>query len=162
MYDIKIIGAEVLRRKAEGIIDFNHDLKKIAEVMLETMHNYNGIGLAAPQVDISKRIVVTDISPVEKGYNSMIFVNPKIMESQGEKIFEEGCLSIPGVNENILRPEKILLQYQDIAGNEKKSEFESWMARVLQHEIDHLDGILFIDYLSPIKKKIVLNKFEHI
>jgi peptide deformylase len=162
MYEIKIIGDEVLRKRAEEITEFNHDLKKISEEMMETMHNYNGIGLAAPQVNIVKRIIVTDILKVEQGYNPMVFVNPKIIESQGETIYEEGCLSIPGVNEDILRPERILLHYQDIYGEEKKAEFENWMARVLQHEVDHLNGILFIDYLSPIKQKLVLNRFVQV
>ena len=162
MYDIKIIGAEVLRKTAVDVSDFNHDLKKITTNMLDTMYKFNGIGLAAPQVDISKRIIVTDISPVEHDYHSMVFINPEIIESSGEKIYEEGCLSIPGVNEDILRPEKIFIQYQDIDGNEKTAAFESWMARVLQHEIDHLNGILFIDYLSPVKKKLLLNRFEQL
>ena len=160
MYEIKIIGADVLRKKAKEIADFNHNLKKITDDMLETMHHFKGIGLAAPQVGILERIIVTDVSSQEQGSQSMVFVNPRIIESWGEKIYEEGCLSIPGVNENILRPEKIFLHYQDIDGKKKTAEFESWMARVLQHEIDHLNGILFIDYLSPIKKKLVLNKFE--
>ena len=162
MYDIKIIGDNVLRKKAFRVTEFDNDLLNLSKDMIETMHNNNGIGLAAPQINILKRIIVVDISPVEKDYEAMAFINPEILESWGSIIFEEGCLSVPGVNEDVERPEKILLKYQTVTGENKTEEFDGWMARVLQHEIDHLNGILFIDYLSPLKQKLALNKFETI
>jgi peptide deformylase len=127
--------------------------------MINIMHDSDGIGLAAPQVGISKRLLVTDISPIDKEFGAMIFVNPVILKSSGEVSLEEGCLSIPGIREEVIRPEEILLKYQTIEGEEKVEAYSGWMARVLQHEIDHLDGVLFIDHLSPIKQKLILNTF---
>ncbi len=137
-------------------------LKQLSNEMIETMHEFDGIGLAAPQVGMLIRLLVTDVSPLDKNYGAMIFVNPTILESWGESSEEEGCLSIPGIRENVVRTEEILLKYQTIKGEEKTEKYEGWMARVIQHEIDHLNGILFIDYLSPLKQKLVLNQFSNI
>jgi peptide deformylase len=160
MLKIRIIGEQVLRESAEEVTEFDEKLKLLSDEMIEIMHASDGIGLAAPQVGISKRLLVTDISPVEKDSEPMVFINPVILESTGEIILEEGCLSIPGVREEVARPEEILLKYQTVEGREKSDKFEGWMARVLQHEVDHLDGVLFIDYLSPLKQKVILNNFS--
>jgi peptide deformylase len=160
MYDIKIIGDSVLRRKASSFTKFDNNLARIANDMIETMHERDGIGLAAPQVGLSKRLIVIDTFPVDKTSTPMIFVNPEILESWGEITMEEGCLSIPGVNEQVTRPEGILLKYQDIEGIEKTEKHDGWTARVIQHEIDHLNGILFIDYLSPLKQKLATSKLS--
>jgi peptide deformylase len=160
MLKIRIIGDQVLRDSAEEVTEFDAKLKNLTEEMIELMHASDGIGLAAPQVGISKRLLVTDISPVEKESEPMVFINPVILESTGEIVLEEGCLSIPGVREEITRPEEVLLNYQTVEGCEKSEKFEGWMARVLQHEIDHLDGVLFIDHLSSLKQKVILNNFS--
>jgi len=157
MLKIRIIGDEILREVAEEISDFDEKLNNLANDMIQIMHDSDGIGLAAPQVGISKRLLVIDVAPVDKEYGPMIFVNPVILESSGEAILEEGCLSIPGIREEVTRAEEILLKYQTVTGEEKVEKYTGWMARVLQHEIDHLEGVLFIDYLSPIKQKIILN-----
>jgi len=141
--------------------EFDEKLIRLSEEMIDFMHDSDGIGLAAPQVGISKRILVTDISPVEKGSEPMAFVNPVILESMGECTLEEGCLSIPEVREDVARPEKILLNYQTPAGEAKSENFSGWMARVIQHEIDHLNGVLFVDYLTPVKKKLIAGRLSH-
>ncbi len=155
---IRIVGDEVLREKAAGIEKFDEELKQLVEEMFDTMHEADGIGLAAPQVGLSIRLLVTDTSELEKGTQPTAFINPQIVASEGESTFEEGCLSIPGVREEVTRPEKITLEYQTVDGVKKKEDFEGWQARVLQHEIDHLDGVLFIDYLSPVKKKLIASQ----
>jgi peptide deformylase len=155
------MGDNVLRQKAKEIQIFDEKLKNLSEEMIDIMHNSDGIGLAAPQVGISIRMLVTDISPVEKGFSEMVFVNPVILENWGNCTLEEGCLSIPGIREEVERPEEILLKYQTIDGEEKTEKFNGWMARVLQHEIDHLEGVLFVDYLSPVKQKLVMNQYSN-
>ena len=157
---IRIIGDEILRQSASDVEEFDDDLVRFAEEMIDFMHDSDGIGLAAPQVGISKRLLVIDISPIEKGSEPMVFVNPVVLESTGECTLEEGCLSIPEVREDVTRPEEILLKYYTPTGELKTENFFGWISRVLQHEIDHLNGILFVDYLSPIKKKLVAGRFS--
>jgi len=157
---IRIIGDEVLRQVASEVDEFDEDLARLAEEMIEVMHDSDGIGLAAPQVGISKRILVMDISPIDEEAEPMVFVNPVIMEARGECTLEEGCLSVPEVRENISRPDEILLRYQTVSGDINSENFNGWMSRVLQHEIDHLNGVLFVDYLSPVKRKLALRQFS--
>jgi peptide deformylase len=158
---IRIIGDDILRQVATDVDEFDEKLGRLGEEMVDFMHDSNGIGLAAPQVGISKRILVTDVSPIEEGEGPRVFVNPTIIESMGECTLEEGCLSIPEVREDVTRPEEILLKYYTTSGEAKTEKFSGWMARVLQHEIDHLDGVLFVDYLSPVKKKLISSRFSH-
>ncbi len=153
---IRLIGDDVLRDKAEEVTLFDDQLKTLVDDMIETMHESDGIGLAAPQVGISQRILVTDVSPVESGFGPQAFINPVILETEGEAELEEGCLSIPGVRENVTRPEEILLKFQTVEGEDRTEKYTGWMSRVLQHEIDHLDGILFIDHLGMVKRKLIL------
>lgn len=155
------MGDNVLRQKAKEVRTFDEKLKSLSQEMIDIMHNSDGIGLAAPQVGLSFRMLVTDVSPVEKGFSEMVFVNPVILETWGECTLEEGCLSIPGIREEVERPEEILLKYQTIDGEEKTEKFNGWMARVLQHEIDHLEGVLFVDYLSPVKQKLVMSQYSN-
>jgi peptide deformylase len=159
MMKIKIIGEDILRQMAEEVTEFDESLAHLGEEMMETMHTADGIGLAAPQVGISRRLIVTDISPLEEQAKPRVFVNPVLMETSGECQLEEGCLSIPDVREVVSRPERILLRYQTVGGETETEEFEGWMSRVLQHEIDHLNGVLFVDYLSPVKKKLISRQF---
>ena len=156
MLGIRIIGDEVLRQVAEDVTVFDADLENLAQEMIETMHESDGIGLAAPQVGISKQLLVTDISSIDSQAEPRIFVNPRIIEQNGDVTMEEGCLSIPNVREDVTRPETIVLKYQTVKGEEKTETFDGWLSRVLQHEIDHLQGVLFTDYLSPVKQKLLL------
>ena len=158
---IRIIGDDILRQVASEVEDFDEKLIRLGEEMIDFMHDSDGIGLAAPQVGISKRVLVIDISPMEDDEVPRVFVNPAIIESMGECTLEEGCLSIPDVREDVTRPEEILLKYNTTAGETKTEKFSGWMSRVLQHEIDHLEGVMFTDYLSPIKKKLISGRFNH-
>src|SRR5947209_11345169 len=142
----KIITAEnpILRRKAKKIHRFDPSIQKLAEEMFETMHTAAGVGLAAPQIAQSIRLFVAEYED-----RKVAMVNPEIVKAEGEVLGSEGCLSIPGyVGDNIRRAEKIVVKGQDVRGKAIKINAEGWFARVLQHEIDHLDGILFLDRLD--------------
>jgi len=142
----KVITAEnpILRRKAKKIHRFDPSIQKLAEDMFETMHSARGVGLAAPQIAQSIRIFVAEFED-----HKVAMVNPEIVKAEGEALGTEGCLSIPGyIGENIRRAEKIVVKGQDVRGKVIKVNAEGWFARVLQHEIDHLDGILFLDRLD--------------
>ena len=142
----KIITAEnpILRRKAKKIHRFDPSISKLAEDMFETMHEAHGVGLAAPQIAQSIRLFVAEFED-----RKVAMVNPEIVKAEGEVLGTEGCLSIPGyVGENIRRAEKVVVKGLDVRGKAIKVNAEGWFARVLQHEIDHLDGILFMDRLD--------------
>lgn len=155
---LKYIGNPILRKKTKEIKVFDDHLKSTIDKMIELMHQEDGIGLAGPQVGISNSILVVDISSIAKNEQPRAFVNPEIIETEGQSIVEEGCLSIPGVREEITRPEKIKLTFQNERGDKFTEKFDGWMARVLQHEIDHLNGVLFVDHLSPIKRQLLIGQ----
>lgn len=152
--------APVLRKKTEKIVDFDDDLKSLVEDMAETMYDAPGIGLAAPQIGESLQLLVVDIGREEGKQEYMTIINPDIRETEGSQIDEEGCLSVPELIANVKRYKKIKLAYQDIEGNDKELIAEDRFAVVLQHEIDHLNGILFIDHLSPLKRSIYKKKVK--
>ncbi|MFC1651068.1 peptide deformylase [Candidatus Latescibacterota bacterium] len=156
-YKIKTLGDPILKNGSEKVSDFDKDLVEIVDNMIETMYRDNGIGLAAPQVGISKKIIVVDPTFGDEENSLRNLINPEITETEDECELEEGCLSIPGVFEFVSRPEKITVKYQDIEGKEHKLEAGGLLSRVIQHEIDHLEGILFIDRLSTVKRNL-LNK----
>ena len=134
--------------------------------MFETMTNANGIGLAAPQIGKSIRMFVLDTSPLEDeevAEFKQVFINPEIIEETGEKwLFEEGCLSIPEVRENIERKAKVRISYYDENWVEKEEEFDGIIARIIQHEFDHIEGILFTDHLTPLKRRLLKGKLGNI
>ncbi len=158
MYKIRIIGDPVLRKSTKKVTDFNDNIKRIVKNMIAVMHREDGVGLAAPQVGLDSSILVIDISGVEENELPTAFINPEIIEASGESVIEEGCLSIPGVREDVLRPDKIELVYNDEDGNSHKELLNGWKARVLQHEIDHLNGILFVDRISPVKRQLLISQ----
>ncbi len=135
----------VLRKKSKEIREITARIRTLAGDMLDTMYNANGVGLAAPQVGILKRIVIVDVSTEEEGRNPHILVNPVITKTEGLCNGTEGCLSIPGVFGYVDRPEKITVEYLDLDGEKQSLEAEGYFARAICHEVDHLDGILFID-----------------
>lgn len=148
----KIITTEnpILRQKAKKVRRFEPSLQKLIDDMFETMHAANGVGLAAPQIALSIRLFVAEYEDPEKNtrYKVAIF-NPEIIKAEGEELGSEGCLSIPGyIGENIRRAAKIVVKGQDMRGKPIRVSAEGWWARILQHEIDHLDGILFLDRLD--------------
>ena len=147
-----------LRKVAEKITKFDKSLENLANSMLKTMYDANGIGLAATQVDQHIRLIVMDLS--ENRDDPRIFINPtyKILQNHSLYEFEEGCLSIPGFNEVIARPDKIELRWQDLDGNEHIDKPEGLLTVCIQHEIDHLDGKLMVDYVSALKRDRVRNK----
>lgn len=132
----------LLRKKSRAIDVFDDRLKLLAEDMIETMHQADGVGLAAPQIGILKRLIVVDLYNEE---GPMIFVNPELSEAEGCEVAEEGCLSLPGRHGLVERPWSLTLKYQDLEGNQCQLRAEGLFARILCHEVDHLDGILYID-----------------
>ncbi|NPA34521.1 MAG: peptide deformylase [Chlorobi bacterium] len=169
---IVLYGHPVLRKKAQPVDDFEEGKQLIAD-MFETMHNARGIGLAAPQINILKQIFVVDTVQLAEGYDDdemplgtpikKAFINPQIIEHSGNPIvYEEGCLSIPDVRANVERPFKVLIKYQDEEGQWHEEEYDGLTARVIMHEYDHLQGKLFIDYLSPLKKQMLSSKLKNI
>ena len=147
-----------LRKVAEKVTKFDKSLENLAKSMLKTMYDANGIGLAATQVDQHIRLIVMDLS--ENRDDPRIFINPtyKILENHSLYEFEEGCLSIPGFNEVIARPDKIELRWQDLYGNEHIDKPEGLLTVCIQHEIDHLEGKLMVDYVSALKRDRVRSR----
>ncbi len=149
----------ILRKKSLQVDRVDKEIKKLMDDMLETMYKAPGIGLAAVQIGVLKRVVVMDVSRETDKKEPMYFVNPEIIWKSNEKAtYEEGCLSIPNQFANIERSEKCTVKYLDYFGAEKEIKAEGLLATCIQHEIDHLNGILFIDYLSKLKKDIIVKK----
>ena len=157
-----------LAQKSKPVTTFGPELERICADMLETMYDAPGIGLAAPQVDIHQQIVVIDVDydstedepPVLSNQNPRIFINAKILKKEGEILFKEGCLSVPGEYEEVLRSERVTVEYQDVHGNKQTLETDGILAVAIQHELDHLDGRLFIDRLSFVKSRSVKRRLK--
>ena len=157
---IKKYGDPVLVRKAEEIKKIDDAILELAKSMVQTMHAAPGIGLAAPQVNVSKRLITVDISVGEKSEDLIILVNPEFISQEGEVILEEGCLSVPDINEKVGRPSRVVVKGLDLDGNEKIIEAEGTLARVFCHEIDHLNGKLLFENLSPLKRNLIRKKLK--
>jgi peptide deformylase len=147
-----------LRQKASPVAVVDDEIRAIVDNMFETMYSAPGIGLAAVQVNILKRIIVIDISEDKK--QPLCLINPEILESQGEEKMEEGCLSVPGIYEKVKRAKSIKVRYLDKAGETIEKEINDLLAVCIQHEIDHLEGKLFVDYLSEMKRNRIRKKLE--
>ena len=159
-FKILIFPDPKLRKVAKKIDKFDKSLEILAQNMLTTMYEAEGIGLAATQIDVHIRLVVMDLS--EERNEPRVFVNPEYtILDKSPFTYEEGCLSIPGFNEEISRPSKILLKWQDLQGNFHEDQPDGIFTVCAQHEIDHLDGKLFVDYLSPIKRDRIRKKLEN-
>lgn len=168
IYPIVAYGDPVLRTKAQDIPQDFPDLNKVIDDMFETMYHAHGVGLAAPQIGKAIRLFVIDSKPFmedgeeEKGVKKA-FINPVMVEETGEEwSFDEGCLSIPGIREEVWRPERVLIRYYDQDWNQHEEEFDDVTARVIQHEYDHIEGILFTDHLSAFKKRLLKGKLTKI
>ena len=152
---------KVLRKKSLKVDKVDGDLQRLMDDMLETMYAAPGIGLAAIQIGIPKRVIVLDIAKKDELKNPMYFINPEIVQkSDNNLIYEEGCLSVPGQFAEISRPDKCDIKYLDYFGQPKELKAEGLLATCIQHEIDHLEGILFIDYLSKLKKTMIVKKLS--
>lgn len=151
----------VLRKPTEHIDTFDSDLKQLAEDMAETMYDAPGIGLAAPQIGESVKLIVVDTTKGDEDSKEfMAMVNPQIVEHEGSQLDEEGCLSVPELTSKVPRYKKVTVTYQDLDGKPYELQAENRFAVVLQHEIDHLNGILFIDHLSPLKRSLYKKKVK--
>ena len=160
-YKILIEPDPILRQKCEPIDIVDDELRKLMKDMLETMYKAPGIGLAAIQLGILKRVVVIDISKDSEKKNPLFLVNPEItFKSKKTSTFEEGCLSLPGQYAEIERPAECHLQYLDFHGKKKEIKADGLLSTCIQHEVDHLDGVLFIDYLSKLKKDMIVKKLK--
>ena len=149
----------ILRKKCDPLEKVDDQTRKLMKDMLETMYNAPGIGLAAIQVGILKRLVVIDISKDQEKKEPLFLINPEIIHTSNKtSIYEEGCLSLPGQFAEIERPAECVLKYVDYQGIQKEMKAEGLLATCIQHEVDHLDGILFIDYLSKLKKDMIIKK----
>ncbi len=147
-----------LRKKAVAVPDVDDDLRILIDDMFETMYAAPGIGLAATQVDVHKRLLVADVS--QEKDDPRVLINPEILEKDGVVVTEEGCLSVPGYFEEVERAEHIRVRYLDRDGNRQEQEAEGLLAVCIQHEIDHLNGKLFVDYLSEAKRQRIRKKLE--
>ena len=155
----------ILKEKTKRIVDIDDAILSLAMNMMDTMKHAHGIGLAANQVGKGIALTVVDVSDTEgnEHVKPMVLINPEILEVNGESVFEEGCLSLPGLREEVTRPEEILVKYIDVSGAEISAEADGLAARVIQHEIDHLNGIYFFERLSKLKQTLVkpeLNKIR--
>ncbi len=153
-------GAPELETKSPSITRFDEEIKTLAEDMLETMYAAPGVGLAAPQVGVNLRLMVIDITGGEEQGHQIVFTNPEITEEEGTEEAEEGCLSIPGFTAVVERPSKVHVVGQDLEGNPQELDAEGILARALCHEIDHLDGILYLDRTSVLKRDLIKRKIR--
>lgn len=157
---IVTVGHPALARKAEPCGRVDDEIRALAADMIETLHAAPGIGLAAPQVDVGRRVIVVDLSVGERPDDLIVLVDPEILDQEGESIAEEGCLSVPGVQEKVTRPVRVRVRGLDLEGRESVWDAEDLLARVFCHEIDHLEGRLFIDRLSPLKKALLRKRLR--
>ena len=149
----------ILRKKCAPLEKVDDDIRKLMKDMLETMYDAPGIGLAAVQIGILKRLVVLDVSKDENKKDFLFLINPEIIsKSENSSVYEEGCLSLPGQFAEIERPAECFLKYIDLNGKEKKLKANGLLSTCIQHEVDHLNGVLFIDYLSKLKKDMIIKK----
>jgi len=157
---VLIYGNPILRLKAQPVTEFGPELKQLVQDMMDTVTVEDGVGLAAPQVGESVRVIVLYLRPEGQEPLFLPVINPELLESGGETEFEEGCLSVPDIREMVIRPEWIRFRYQDLEGKWVEVRWEGLMARVVQHEWDHLDGILFVDRISVAKRALLSGKLK--
>ncbi len=150
-YDVRVFGDPVLRKVAEAVTDIDGKLVQLADDMLQTMYEEPGLGLAAPQVGVGKRFFVYDV-----GEGPEVMVNPTVIETRDEWLFEEGCLSVPGLSWEIVRPKEVHIQGYNLDGNEINIEADELLARLFLHEMDHLNGVLLIDHLEGDTRKAAM------
>ena len=158
--DICTYPEKILRERAKPITNIDEEITRLADHMAQIMYNAPGIGLAANQVGVPKRLLVADISPQISESDLIVLANPEIIAAEGELTIEEGCLSVPDYQAEVKRHEKITVRGLDIHGEEVEIEAEGLLAVVLQHEIDHLNGILFIDRISRLKRELFKRKLR--
>jgi peptide deformylase len=152
---IRTYGDPVLRAQAEPVARIDQTVEQLVQGMVETMYEDHGVGLAAPQVGTSQRLIVVDLSLGQDQDHPLPMINPRIGEAEGEEALEEGCLSLPDIYETVVRAARITVAYQDLAGEGKQMDCNGLLARIVQHETDHLDGMLFVDRISLLKRQLL-------
>ena len=160
--DIVIWPDPVLKKPAAAVARVDDEIRKLIDDMVETMYAADGVGLAAPQVGVAKRIVVIDTSPKQEGQRLLHLVNPEIVKAEGDTTYTEGCLSIPGEAEEVERAAKVWVKALDRDGKAIEIEGEGLLAIALQHELDHLDGVLFVDHLSSLKRELIRKRMKRL
>lgn len=172
IHPVHLLGSPILREATPDVASDSPELQQLIDDMIETMHAARGIGLAAPQIGRGERLFVVDVSSMEEDFEEigavmpaqpMVFLNAHIVEDSDEETdFEEGCLSIPDIHETVVRPEQIRIQYLDRTFTKRDETFDGVLARVIQHEYDHIEGILFIDHLSALKRRLLKRRLADI
>ncbi len=153
------LGAPILRQRTAEVEEVDDEVRALVERMFATMYAAGGQGLAAPQVDVSRRIAIVDVPP--QGGAVYTLINPRVVAASDTLAREvEGCLSIPGVSETVERPEKVVVEALDVRGEPFRLEADGELARCVQHEVDHLDGVLYIDHLSPLARRMLLDRYR--
>ena len=159
--EVRLLGDPVLRTEARPVPEVSDEIRSLISDMLDTMYAEDGVGLAAPQVGVSVRVMVVD--PREDGTAPLALVNPAVVERSEETVrAEEGCLSIPGVTDIVERSARVVVEGVDRDGRGRRIEAQGLLARILQHEVDHLDGVLFFDRLSPLKRRMLIKRWEKV
>jgi peptide deformylase len=153
-------GATPLHEPARPVDDVTPDIERLVDDMIETMYAAPGVGLAAPQIGVPLRIFVVDVSVGRDPAGLIVMVNPEFIERDGTQFEEEGCLSVPGFNATVMRPNRVVIKGLDRAGHEQQQEGTGLLARAFQHEMDHLDGTLFVDRLRGIKRDMIVRKIR--
>jgi peptide deformylase len=164
MAKLKIMkyGSDVLRKVAQPVEEITDEVRRLVEDMLDIMYDSDGVGLAAPQVGVSKRIIVIDVGPYDLSCEPIALVNPEVVILAGQVDAEEGCLSLPGIKGDVKRAETVTVEALSLDGKKIRTEAADLFARALQHEIDHLDGILFIDHLGRLKHQLIKKQLRKI
>jgi peptide deformylase len=160
IYPIVKYGNPVLEKPAAPVTDFDDELKKLVEDMFESMYEAKGVGLAAPQIGISKRLAVIDVTFKENPREKLVLANPEIIHTEGKQTQSEGCLSIPDFRENVTRANKVTIRAQDVNGKWYEKTGEELLARAFLHETDHLDGKLYLSHLSALKRDLIKRKIR--
>src|ERR1700761_2953183 len=150
----------ILQKPTEPVTEFNEELRALVDDMFESMYAAHGIGLAAPQIGISKRITVIDLSFQKNPEEKIVLINPEIVHREGKQVEEEGCLSLPEIREKVTRAGKVKVKAQDVEGKWFELDGEELLARAFQHEIDHLDGVLFFRRVSALKRDLILRRIR--
>ncbi len=158
IYPIVKYGDPVLEKPAEAVTEFDDELRKLVEDMFESMYAAHGVGLAAPQIGISKRLAVIDVSFKEDPNAKLVLANPEVLKLEGKHTQQEGCLSLPEFRENVTRPQRVTIKAQDVNGKWYEKTGEELLARAFVHEIDHLNGKLYISHISALKRDLIRRK----
>jgi peptide deformylase len=158
--DIVIWPDPILKKPAAAVARVDEEIRRLLDDMAETMYAADGVGLAAPQIGVSKRLVVIDTSPRQEGQRLLHLVNPRIVRTEGETVYTEGCLSVPGEAEDVERAAKCWVEALDRDGKNIEVEGDGLLAIALQHELDHLDGVLFVDHLSSLKRELIRKRMK--